>query len=236
MAYTDGYRQFEGAVLLTQCLQRDFVDLEPPSPNRLHIGQRMVRRMRGLDNGADRLADFLNAAYNAPGHDNLTIVNIRDWHDQNDPAQADELAFFGPHCLADTPGAQFVDGLQERALTGDVQPIDSIYINDFVETNLLRVLDQITGGHVDRWRFGIIGVYTSIKVELDVILLRTQLHVPTGQIAVCGNLCGDAYLDRHYAALDKMGTVYGAQIFSTGDATQSAQEIAAFGRWLGLEM
>ncbi len=236
MAYNDDNKRYEGAILLTQCLQRDFVDLEPPSPNRLHIGQRMVRRMRGLENGADRMAQFLRAAYTAPGHENLTVVNIRDWHDQADPAQADELAFFGPHCLADTPGAEFVTGLKELAGTGDVQPIDSIYINDFVETNLLNVIQNITGGHVQNWRFGVIGVYTSIKVELDVILLRTQLHVPSGQVAVCGNLCGDAYLDRHCASLDKIGTVYGARIFNTGDLNKSPEEIAAFGRWLGLRM
>jgi len=132
MAYSDDGRQFEGAILLTQCLQRDFVDLEPPSPNRLHLGQRMVRRLRGLDNGVDRLGQFLRAAYTAPGHDNLTVINIRDWHDQADPAQTDELAFFGPHCLADSPGAEFVTGLKELSAMGDVQPIDSIYINDFV--------------------------------------------------------------------------------------------------------
>ncbi|MBE7466178.1 MAG: hypothetical protein HS116_22105 [Planctomycetes bacterium] len=235
MAYRDNDRNFEGAILLTQCLQRDFVDLEPPNPNRLHIGQRMVKRLRGMENGQDRLGEFLRQAYTAPGHDNLTVVNIRDWHDQADPAQADELNFFGPHCLADTRGAEFIDGLKELAPTGDIQPIDSIYINDFVETNLVQVIDQITGGHVDRWRFGVIGVYTSIKVELDVILLRTQLHVPAGQVAVCGNLCGDAYLDRHYASLDKMGTVYGATIFNTGDLARAPHEVAAFGRWLGLQ-
>jgi hypothetical protein len=236
MAYTDDGRQFEGAILITQCLQRDFLDLEPPSPNRLHLGQRMVRRLRGLDNGVDRLGHFLRAAYTAPGRDNLTVINIRDWHDQADPAQADELAFFGPHCLADSPGAEFVAGMKELAGMGDVQPIDSIYINDFVETNLVQVINTVTGGHVDRWRFGVIGVYTSIKVELDVILMRTQLHVPAGQVAVCGNLCGDAYLDRHNAALDKMGSIYGARIFNTGDLTRSPQEIAAFGKWLGLQM
>ncbi|HYG77925.1 MAG TPA: hypothetical protein VEK08_23165 [Planctomycetota bacterium] len=234
MPFTDNGRTYDGAILLTQCLQRDFLDLEPPSPNRLHLGQRMVRRLRGLENGEDRLGQFMRTAYTAPGKENLTVINIRDWHDQADPAQADELAFFGPHCLADSAGAEFVSGLKEIAGMGDVQPIDSIYINDFVETNLVQVIQSVTGGRMDRWRFGIIGVYTSIKVELDVILLRTQLHVPAGQVAVCGNLCGDAYLDRHNAALDKMGCIYGAKIFNTGDVTRSAQEIAAFGRWLGL--
>ena len=234
MPFTDNGRTYDGAILLTQCLQRDFLDLEPPSPNRLHLGQRMVRRLRGLENGEDRLGQFMRTAYTAPGKENLTVINIRDWHDQADPAQADELAFFGPHCLADSAGAEFVSGLKEIAGMGDVQPIDSIYINDFVETNLVQVIQSVTGGRMDRWRFGIIGVYTSIKVELDVILLRTQLHVPAGQVAVCGNLCGDAYLDRHNAALDEMGCIYGAKIFNTGDVTRSAQEIAAFGRWLGL--
>ena len=45
---------------------------------------------------------------------------------------------------------------------------------------------------------------------------------------------GDAYLDRHYAALDKMGTVYGARIFNTGDMDQCQHELDGFGRWLGL--
>ncbi|MCZ7644950.1 MAG: hypothetical protein M5U26_06650 [Planctomycetota bacterium] len=235
MSFTDNGKTYEGAILLTQCLQRDFVDLEPPSPNRLHIGQRMVRRMRGLEHGVDRLAEFVRRCYTAPGHDNLTVINIRDWHDQADPAQADELNFFGPHCLADTRGAEFIDGLRDVAPSGDVQPLDSIYINDFVETRLGDVIGQLTGGHAERWRFGVIGVYTSIKVELDVILLRTQLHVPAGQVAVCGNLCGDAYLDRHYAALDKLGAVYGARIFNTGDLSKAADEIGAFGKWLGLQ-
>ena len=54
-----------------------------------------------------------------------------------------------------------------------------------------------------------------------------------------GLLLGEAFptaADRHNAALDKMGSIYGAKIFNTGDLARSPQEIAAFGRWLGLQM
>jgi len=235
MPFADEGRDFDGSVLLTQCLQRDFLDPQPPSPNRLHVGARMVQRVRGDGKSPDRLANFIRAVYTAPGCDNATVLNVRDWHDQSDPGQAEELKFFGAHGLADTPGAEFIDPLGEYAFTGDVRPIDSIHLNDFVETNLARVLEELTGGHYDRWRFGVIGAHTSIKVELVAILLRTQLRVPVGQVAVCGNLCADQFLDRHNAALDKLGTVYGVKIFNTGDLNVCDREIAAFGRWLGLK-
>ena len=74
-------------VLLTQCLQRDFVDpLRPgdPLPNKLHVGADEARRLLGDDPAHSPLAQLLAWAREAPG---LDVVHIRDWHDPEDPAQ-----------------------------------------------------------------------------------------------------------------------------------------------------
>ena len=72
-------QEFDGSILITQCLQKDFIDLNPPSPNKLNLGIRMIKMMRGnLEQGEDRLSDVMRQIYTAPGNQN--IIKILSHH------------------------------------------------------------------------------------------------------------------------------------------------------------
>ena len=76
-------------VLITQCLQRDFVDpIGPhdPLPNLLHVGYAESTRLLGPEPGAGPLAQVIQWARGLPS-DAIDLVHIRDWHDPTDPAQ-----------------------------------------------------------------------------------------------------------------------------------------------------
>ena len=99
----DGDRGHDGvrSVLLTQCVQRDFVDpigRYDPLPNQLHVGHIEAVRLLGEDPSVGPLAQLMDWAQRVPS-DSLEIVHIRDWHDPSDPAQHDHLTAFGEHCL-----------------------------------------------------------------------------------------------------------------------------------------
>ena len=88
-------------VLITQCLQRDFIDpIGPhdPVPNLLHVGHREATRLLGPQPSAGPLAQLINWARGlAP--EAIDLVHIRDWHDPGDPAQREHLQRFGAHCI-----------------------------------------------------------------------------------------------------------------------------------------
>ena len=76
-------------VLITQCLQRDFVDpIGPhdPLPNLLHVGHSEAERLLGTEPAAGPLAQLIQWAHGLPADAN-DLVHIRDWHDPDDPAQ-----------------------------------------------------------------------------------------------------------------------------------------------------
>ena len=104
-------------VLITQCLQRDFVDpIGPhdPLPNLLHVGYSEAARLLGPEPAAGPLAQLIEWARGLPS-DAIDLVHIRDWHDPDDPAQREHLARFGPHCIKDTIGARLVLEMDEWA-------------------------------------------------------------------------------------------------------------------------
>ena len=86
------------AVLITQCLQRDFVDpIGPhdPLPNLLHVGYSEAARLLGPEPSAGPLAQLIDWARSLPS-DAIDLIHIRDWHDPDDPAQREHLQRFGP--------------------------------------------------------------------------------------------------------------------------------------------
>src|SRR5688572_14750218 len=98
------------AILITQCLQNDFVqpiDIHETLPNSLHIGFQESKRLMGEFPKEGMLMQLMSWAYQQKPED-LSIINIRDWHNKNDPSQAAHLKQFGDHCLENTPGAEFV--------------------------------------------------------------------------------------------------------------------------------
>src|SRR5438477_551142 len=97
------------SVLITQCLQRDFVDLVPkdrPLPNKLHVGPEEAERLLGVDPSQGPVAQLMAWARAQPA-DRLSILHVRDWHDPADPKQGDHLAAFGTH------GVEVFDGVGE---------------------------------------------------------------------------------------------------------------------------
>jgi nicotinamidase-related amidase len=103
-------------VLITQCLQRDFVDpIGPhdPLPNLLHVGYSEAARLLGPEPSAGPLAQLIDWARGL-GPDAIDVVLIRDWHDPGDPAQREHLERFGAHCLQGSAGVRLVLDMDAR--------------------------------------------------------------------------------------------------------------------------
>ena len=133
-------------VLITQCLQRDFVDpIGPhdPLPNLLHVGHREATRLLGPEPSAGPLAQLIDWAHGlAP--DAIDLIHIRDWHDPGDPAQREHLQRFGAHCIKGSNGARLVLGMDERAGAASNEVIvDSLALNDLEGTDLVQQLERI---------------------------------------------------------------------------------------------
>jgi nicotinamidase-related amidase len=208
-------------VLLTQCLQRDFVDpLRPgdPLPNKLHVGAEEARRLLGDDPAHSPLAQLLAWAREAPG---LDVVHIRDWHDPDDAAQRVHLATFGPHCVRDTPGARFVieapPGAREHI-------VDAIGLNDYADTRLPEVLAALAA--TGPLRIGVIGVWTEAKVSYLLYDLATRLPagaLADGGLATCSALTASSSRSRHFHALDQLERLLNVRVF---------HDVAGFADWL----
>jgi nicotinamidase-related amidase len=126
-------------VLITQCLQRDFVDpIGPhdPLPNLLHVGYSEATRLLGPEPAAGPLAQVIQWARGLPS-DAIDLVHIRDWHDADDPAQREHLVRFGTHCIKNTVGARLVLEMDQGAEAAANECIvDSITLNDLEGTDL----------------------------------------------------------------------------------------------------
>lgn len=204
------------AILFTQCLQNDFVQLidrYDPLPNLLHVGHSESMRLLGERIEEGPVQAVMAWAYQTKPED-LSIVHIRDWHDASDPAQADHLRQFGAHCLHDTKGAQFVFS---EAVTNPGRHIivDASGLNDFVDTKL----DEVLRPWKDKpFRAGIMGVWTEAKVLFLAYDLRTRF--PRCEIGVCSALTASSSRANHFIALDQLKNVLGVQVFaSVGDFT-----------------
>ena len=162
-------------VLITQCLQHDFVAplaAGQPVPNPLHVGHAEARRLLGEEPDQGPLARFLRWAHDQKP-EQLQLVHIRDWHDAKDPSQAAHLARFGYHCLRDSAGAAFVPGID--AARPNVHVVNAVDLNDFNETPLPQVLDELRKRSPDgALRVGVLGVWTDAKVSFLLYDLKTR--------------------------------------------------------------
>lgn len=207
-------------VLITQCLQRDFVDLvaaHAPLPNLLHVGREEALRLLGPDPAAGPVAQLMAwARAQQPGA--LRIIHVRDWHDPADPRQKDHLQTFGPHCLKGERGAEFVgpiqDGLSART---NERVVDAIGLNDFEGTALPDVIAAIqkeAGG--EEVRVGVVGVWTEAKVQFLLYDLKTRCGID--RLATCSALDASASRAQHFNALDQMQKILGIATYdSVGD-------------------
>jgi protein-tyrosine phosphatase/nicotinamidase-related amidase len=201
-------------VLITQCLQNDFVKpLAPytPLPNLLHVGHDEARRLMGDDPAEGPVARFLTWALAQPD-DRLRVVHIRDWHDPADPAQREHLAHFGPHCLRGTDGAAFAFPSMP-ATDKDVITIDGDALNDFLHSDLGPQLARIVGSSDAGTRLGVVGVWTEAKVTFLAYELRARY--PDARIGVCAALTAGSSRVQHFAALDQLQRLLGVEVFAS---------------------
>lgn len=209
------------SVLITQCLQRDFVDLvapHEPLPNKLHVGREEAQRLLGVDPSAGAVAQLMSWARAQPT-DALTIVHVRDWHDPSDPRQRDHLLTFGNHCVRDTPGARLVLDVDQRMRRNE-KLVDAIALNDFEDTSLAHYWDEIVeraaGAPI---RVGVVGVWTEAKVSFLLYDLKTRCRVD--DLATCSALTASASRSQHFNALDQLQKILGVRVFdSVGDFTE----------------
>lgn len=198
-------------LLITQCLQNDFVQLiekYEPLPNQLHIGYAEARRLLGEHVEEGPVYSMMNWAYSIP-EEELGIIHIRDWHNANDPLQKDHLRQFGSHCIQDSPGADFVF---RKSIREDRSHhiVNASGLNDFVETDLINVLRPYQNETI---RVGIAGVWTEAKVTFLAYDLKTRF--PNFEIAVCSALTASSSRTMHFVALDQLKSILGVQVFSS---------------------
>jgi protein-tyrosine phosphatase/nicotinamidase-related amidase len=202
-------------VLVTQCLQRDFVEPGPPDaplPNVLHVGRTEARRLLGQDPAHGPLAQLMAFA-RSPAAGALEVVHIRDWHDPTDATQTAHLSQFGAHCVANTPGAQLVLDLEAGAAERPREHyVEATGLNDLEETGLAATLADIRTRHGGAaLRVGVIGVWTEAKVTFLLYDLRTRLRVDA--LATCSALTASASRAAHFAALEQLRRVLGVEVF-----------------------
>lgn len=195
--------------LLTQCLQKDFtgpIGPQDPLPNLLHIGSDESRRLLGENPAEGPVARFMSWA-SGMNDERLSLIHIRDWHDAKDPAQAEHLKHFGMHCLAGTPGADFVfpSGGSKK-----IPVVNSPGLNDFLGTDLAELLDSAKESNT---RIGIIGVWTEAKVGFLAYELRTRF--PQAEIAVCSALTASSSRTQHFLALEQLSRILEIRIIHT---------------------
>jgi protein-tyrosine phosphatase/nicotinamidase-related amidase/aminoglycoside phosphotransferase (APT) family kinase protein len=204
-------------ILITQCLQRDFVDpIGPhdPLPNLLHVGYSEAARLLGPEPSAGPLAQLIDWARSLPS-DAINLIHIRDWHDPDDPAQQEHLARFGAHCLQGSGGARLVLGMDERArAAANELIIDSLTLNDFEGTDLAGQLGRIRDAHADEpLRVGVVGVWTEAKVSFLLYDLKTRLGID--ELATCSALTASASRAQHFNALAQLEKILGVRCFDS---------------------
>ena len=212
-------------VLITQCLQRDFVDpIGPhdPLPNLLHVGYSEAARLLGPEPAAGPLAQLIQWARGLPA-DAIDLVHIRDWHDPDDPAEREHLERFGAHCIKGTVGARLVLEMDERAEAATNECIvDSITLNDLEGTDLEAQLERIRREHGgEPLRVGVIGVWTEAKVSFLLYDLSTRLRIE--KLATCSALTASASRTQHFNALSQLDKILGVSCF---------ESVAEFVDWL----
>src|ERR1700722_7524631 len=201
-------------ILITQCLQQDFIGTIgrfEPIPNLLHVGFHEAARLVGDNPATSPLNAFMRWAYRQ-SPDALKIINVRDWHDPNDPKQIEHLRHFGMHALQNTPGAQFIFDRSGAMQQRETHTINGLTLNDFVDTDIDKILAPYAGQKI---RVGVIGAWTEAKVNYLCYELRTRY--PEFDVSVCSALAASSSRSRHFEALDSLKRLLGVNIIDSID-------------------
>ncbi len=205
------------SILITQCLQNDFVKLiasGEPLPNKLHIGHSEAKRLMGDTPNNGPINRFMQWIAQTP---DIKTIHIRDWHSITDPKQQSHLQQFGPHCLAGSDGAQFVFGDIDEQNKNLLGVIESTTLNDFNDTQLQPLLETFSQEHPDEIiKVGIIGVWTEAKILFLAYELTTRF--PQFELAICSALTASSSRNHHYLAIDQLKRILAVRIIdSVGD-------------------
>lgn len=197
-------------ILITQCLQQDFVrpiGRHGALPNLLHIGHLEAKRLMGESPSKGPISLMMSWANSRPSNE-LKVIHIRDWHDPKDEKQKDHLEKFGEHCLAETEGAKYVF---EESNDKDSIHVDSISLNDFIDTNLSEIIKKEVGE--GDCHIGIIGVWSDAKVSFLAYELSTRF--PGIKIGVCSALTASSSRQKHFMAMEQMKNLLGVNVFTS---------------------
>ncbi len=210
------------AILITQCLQNDFVrllDRYDPLPNFLHIGYDEANRLLGERVEEGPVAQIIRWAYDQKS-DDLGIIHIRDWHDEHDTEQQGHLNQFGKHSLRGTDGADFVFSKQIKEGRHHAI-VDASGLNDFYQTDLAEHLSDCNAAAL---KVGLIGVWTEAKITYLAYELLTRY--PKIELSTCSALTASSSRSQHFIALDHLKKILGVKIFDS---------VASFAEHLGGE-
>lgn len=198
------------SILITECAQEDFLKLlgkGESSPTLVHVGRHEAERLCGP---AGTLIDFLVLA-NQSKAEEVGIIHICDEHD---PIRDKEhLERFGRHGVRDTPGAKLVGTLDDLAAARpNTFKVEAGDLNDLHETNIVKVLKGLLEGRdPSEIKFGVVGVWTDVKVSYLIRDLITELGVK--QVATCSSLTASSDIENHYSALTHLKEVLGVKVF-----------------------
>jgi len=212
------------SILITQCLQKDFVrllDKYDPLPNYLHIGYDEANRLLGERAEEGPVAQIMRWAYEQ-SEAALKVIHIRDWHTAEDDEQRGHLEQFGRHCLANSEGADFVFTRGLPAIESRRRDIvvNASGLNDFYKTDLA---DHLTEAEkTEALRVGLIGVWTEAKITYLAYELITRY--PKIELATCSALTASSSRSRHFIALDHLQRILGVKVFDS---------VASFAEYLG---
>ncbi|MGH7461797.1 MAG: cysteine hydrolase family protein, partial [Longimicrobiales bacterium] len=183
------------SILITDCLQRDFVGpigRFDPLPNALHVGHDESLRLLGSVVEEGPVARTISWAHAQPD-ERLTVVHVRDWHDDSDADQHSHLEQFGPHCIHDTAGADFVFRTDDVAPGKRLHLVDATGLSNFVGATLGDCLDVYRRDPV---RIGLMGVWTEAKITYLAYDLRARY--PQFELAVCSALTASSSRQNHF--------------------------------------
>ncbi|MEO8001612.1 MAG: isochorismatase family protein [Arenimonas sp.] len=200
------------SILITDCLQHDFVgpvERFEGLPNALHVGHDESLRLLGPQPEEGPVMRMLAWAHQQPDAD-LKVIHVRDWHDSKDPLQIEHLSQFGSHCVANTPGADFVFPLEAACKEKHIDIVNATTLTNFIGTDLEQRLAPLAKEPV---RVGLMGVWTEAKITFLAYDLRARY--PHFQIAVCSALTASSSRENHFLALDQLERIVGVRVIDS---------------------
>jgi len=210
-------------VLVTQCLQHDFVGpmgATDSLPNALHVGRDGSSRLLGMAPPHGPLAGMLRWAGLQERH-GLHVFHVRDWHDKDDPLQREHLKHFKHHCIRDTHGARFIFEDWEGMPTA-ARVIDSTSLSDLQEGTALHqhldALDAKAKVRGRRLKIAVVGVLADVKVHY--LLYELSIRYPEAQFATCDALIASLSGEDRRHALRQMERNLRVEVLKTVQSLQ----------------